>query len=326
MRGFDIREWKALDWAGFASLIVIVLIPTINAGLKDYPQFASLVPAFISWPYLPVPLALCVLGVIAVRSLESNEPKAPPPPADAEEDQTKSLLPPPVFPQQRYHPSGEFIVLPLYVTVNLLSQPPEVEARFYVCPFLPRRLKLVDIELSVRVNSLPNLEDVTFRQKEHVIEPKDYAVVICRRQLTDAEFAYAWQSGRASNADFHLRAIATDGAKTFIYGPVSSMTIEAWVNGPKPQQVQPRTGEPITPPIEYQRNALQAVIVHLRRSGVRTLNIPQFANVLGDMSLRDGTNPIFEPLSIRSTAEAVSQLIQEGSLSLSGDTFEIPAE
>lgn len=228
MRGFDIREWKALDWAGFASLIALTLIPTINAGMKDYPEFAARMPAFISWPYLPVPLLLFLFGVIAIRSLERKTPQ--PPQQTQNADEAKSLLPPRAFPKQRFHAPTDFFVLPRSVTVELLGQPPEVQAQFYVVSFVPRPIKLIDVELSVRVNSLPRLDDVTCRQKDLLIDPKEYEVIVCRRQLTNAESGYQWKAGRASNADFQLTAKATDGEKTFTYGPVADMVIEGWVN------------------------------------------------------------------------------------------------
>jgi hypothetical protein len=115
MRGFDIREWKALDWAGLASIIALALLPSINAGMKDYPAFAALMPAFISWPYLPVPLVLFVLVVIAIRS---REPRTPRESAQTHGLETRSQLPLPV----QFEPPSEFKLLPISYSIDLTAQ------------------------------------------------------------------------------------------------------------------------------------------------------------------------------------------------------------
>jgi hypothetical protein len=80
---------------------------------------------------------------------------------------------------------------------------------------------------------------------------------------------------------------------------------------------------PSDPPLEYQRSALQQVILHLRRSGVRVIHLPQFRRVIADVSLRDGINPIFEPLSLESAWPAIEEFMREGKISLHDDGIAI---
>jgi hypothetical protein len=208
-------------------LLVILgaVLPALDVGLKFTRTLAEYMPHFMEtalWRITPL-LMLLGAAILYVRRDRQHG-------TAIKRDEAKSLLAPRQFPKQRYHPPTEFLVLPLNLTVDLLGQPPEVQARFYVFSSLARPIKLIDVELSVRVNSLPNLEDVTCRQKDLLIDPKDYEVIVCRRQLTNAECGYSWKAGRASNADFHLTARATDGERTLTYGPISSMVIEGWVN------------------------------------------------------------------------------------------------
>jgi len=79
------------------------------------------------------------------------------------------------------------------------------------------------------------------------------------------------------------------------------------------------------PPLEYQRRALQQIIDHLRQSGISTVSLPQLAQLLADPSLRDGLNPIFEPLSVEAIAGAIDEFIESGELVWSGQSFIVPS-
>ncbi len=214
MRGLDVREWKALDWAGAAGLIAAALVPAINAGLKDAPALASQVPVsvtvFLSWPYLASVLLLIPLGVIVYRLKD----KAPAKVATAQRP-TRPIVEP--F-QIAFEPPSDFKLLPQQYSVELAAQLPYVEVCFFVVLFGAAALE-----------SIPLLQD------DFQVHPKDAPMVFCRRNLTDSEIRnLPWRAGRGSGS-FELLAKATDGDKTLSYGPVSSMAIDGWVNAPPPQ-------------------------------------------------------------------------------------------
>jgi len=177
------------------------------------------------WAFAPATLVVFATGILIFRgtyqgpSLESNK---------------KSLFPPRQLQKIRYEPESEFALLPLNFTVDHTAQYPQVEVLFHVVSFLPRPIRLTEVELSLRLYNRPALEDITFRQKDFQIDPKDCEVIMCRRQLTDAERTALppWQSGRVNNASYQLSAKATDGQRTFSFGPVSSRSIDGWVNVP----------------------------------------------------------------------------------------------
>ena len=78
------------------------------------------------------------------------------------------------------------------------------------------------------------------------------------------------------------------------------------------------------PPLDYQRAALQQIIEHLRRSGVTRVNLPQLASVLPDPLLRDGINPIHEPLSVETVVDAIDEFIETGKLRVEGQSLALP--
>lgn len=247
MRGFDIREWKALDWAGFASLIALVLIPTINAGMKDYPEFAARMPAFVSWPYLPVPLMLFLIGVIALRSMERATPQ----------QAQRSLLPPQEKPKKTKGPVGvrpsmvgpfrisdeprfsDFKLLPISYEIELNAPLPYVQAHFYAISFLSQEVAITQVKLSLRLNNFPVLEFIPLVQDDFLLDPKSTPIVTCRRNLTDSELRVIPKKSLRESASFELYAKAADSDTTYSYGPVSSMVINGSVNSPPPPE-EPR--------------------------------------------------------------------------------------
>jgi len=231
MRGLDVREWKALDWAGAAGLIAAALVPAINAGLKYAPALASQVPVsvtvFLSWPYLASVLLLIPLGVIVYRLKD----KAPAKVATAQRP-TRPIVEP--F-QIAFEPPSDFKLLPQQYSVELAAQLPYVEVCFFVVSFLPHPITLSQVKLSLRLFGAAALESIPLLQDDFQVHPKDAPMVFCRRNLTDSEIRnLPWRAGRGSGS-FELLAKATDGDKTLSYGPVSSMAIDGWVNAPPPQ-------------------------------------------------------------------------------------------
>jgi hypothetical protein len=226
MKGINIREWSFLDWTGALCFAAGALIPAINATLKDAPEFAAIAPAFLGWVYLPPVLMLVTFGVILFRLFENAPRKT--------NGIATSGLRPRAFPKHRYEPESDFALLPQHFTVDLAAQFPHIEVCFFAVSFLPRPIKLTEVDLSLQLYGAAALEDIRFRQKDWQVDPKDYEVVTCRRNLTDLERTnLPWQTGRVTAA-FQLSAKATDGDKTLSYGPVSSKVIEGWVSVPLP--------------------------------------------------------------------------------------------
>ena len=226
MRGLDVREWKALDWAGAAGLIAAALVPAINAGLRDAPALASQVPAsaiaFLSWPYLASVLLLVPFGVIVYR-LKGKAPMS------AAEEQTPLSFR--LF-QYAHEPPSDFKFLPQRYSVELAATLPYVEVCFFVVSFVPRTIALSQTKLSLRLFGSVPLESIPLLQDDFEVHPKATPIVVCRRNLTDSEIHnLPWSAGHTSGS-FELLAKARDGDKTLSYGPVSSMVIDGWVNMP----------------------------------------------------------------------------------------------
>jgi hypothetical protein len=76
----------------------------------------------------------------------------------------------------------------------------------------------------------------------------------------------------------------------------------------------PRVRSPMRPPLPYQRDALGQIIEHIKRSGVSHFTLLEFARAIAAPGLRDGINPIFEPLTFATAEEGFAQLVAEGRL------------
>jgi hypothetical protein len=72
------------------------------------------------------------------------------------------------------------------------------------------------------------------------------------------------------------------------------------------------------PPLDYQYQALEQVIAHLRSSGVQKVSVSQLGQVLPSPLLRDGLNPIFEPLSVETVVDAIDEFIRTRKLRVEG--------
>jgi hypothetical protein len=78
------------------------------------------------------------------------------------------------------------------------------------------------------------------------------------------------------------------------------------------------------PPLDYQRQALEQVIAHLRNSGITKVGLPQLGQVLPSPLLRDGFNPVFEPLSVEAVVDAIDEFIRAGKLGIEGQLLVLP--
>jgi len=83
---------------------------------------------------------------------------------------------------------------------------------------------------------------------------------------------------------------------------------------------QARSSAPL-PPIEYQVSALTQIFEHLRRSGVLRVRREEFMRLLPQLTLRDGVNPIFEPLSFPVVQEGLAELQANGLVEATDDEF-----
>jgi hypothetical protein len=86
----------------------------------------------------------------------------------------------------------------------------------------------------------------------------------------------------------------------------------------------PPTRPTIQPNKEYQLTALTQIVDHLERSGITILTIPQFIGTF-NQSLRDGINPIFEPLSYPLLIEGMDELVANGRLVFDNNNVSIIA-
>jgi hypothetical protein len=93
----------------------------------------------------------------------------------------------------------------------------------------------------------------------------------------------------------------------------------------EPRATVPRAAA-LEPPLDYQVQAVRQVIGHVRRSGVDRLSAADLDRLISDLTLRDGINPIFEPLTLRSVNEGLRHLLANGELHQhGGGPFEISA-
>lgn len=77
-----------------------------------------------------------------------------------------------------------------------------------------------------------------------------------------------------------------------------------------------------SPPLNYQRQALEQVIAHLKNSGIKAFGLLQLRQSLSS-PIRDGINPIFEPLSVETVTDAIDEFISSGKLGVKGELFVI---
>ncbi|MBI4258103.1 MAG: hypothetical protein HY619_04035 [Thaumarchaeota archaeon] len=92
-----------------------------------------------------------------------------------------------------------------------------------------------------------------------------------------------------------------------------------------PQQVLVNISLPFREPIAeltltYQMNAIEQVLNHYKIStGSKELTTGQLDRMLKELSLRDGINPTFEPLSISKVLPALAELQKQGFIRITGE-------
>lgn len=226
-RDGSMSKWKFWDWAAYGALAVAVFMTAFDAALRNSPDVAKLLPGLASsnvWAFAPGVLVIVATMIWLLRGKQQPQSKS-------KVEEPRGLLPPRQFSKIRSVPQSQFALLPISFTVDLLSQLPIVEVRFYVVSYLPRSIMLTEVELSLLLSGISLMEDIPLRQIDLRIDPSEYEVITCRRQLTNAERdAVSWKAGRLPNSSFMLSAKATDGEQKFSYGPVSAIVIEGWVN------------------------------------------------------------------------------------------------
>ena len=91
------------------------------------------------------------------------------------------------------------------------------------------------------------------------------------------------------------------------------------------QAPQPSIRSALRPPMDYQLSALRQLISHLKNSGITKLSLTDFDRVVKTSGLRDGINPLFEPLSFATVSEGVDQMLQDREMIMDGDDITLAA-
>jgi hypothetical protein len=126
---------------------------------------------------------------------------------------------------------SDFQVRPIGFTAHLAQPIPYVEARFWVINYLDRPLILTQLKLASLHLSGVSLEHIPLVQEDCELPPKTSTYIICRRNLSDAEYRVLPKRTGWQIASFALTAKAFHKDREYKYGPVSSMVIDGWVNG-----------------------------------------------------------------------------------------------
>jgi len=79
----------------------------------------------------------------------------------------------------------------------------------------------------------------------------------------------------------------------------------------------PLAGPPVVATLEYQRDAVLQIFEHYKQStGKKELTTIQLDRMLKTPDLRDGINPIFEPLSLSVVGELLSEMQNQGKINI----------
>lgn len=219
MKGLDARNWGLWEWTEAACLLVGAVALAVLTWQKESPEL----PRFLRstyWGYVPLLLLVAAVGIHVVRVGFMGAGAAP------KADETHPLSPR----WSQSEPPAEFKLLPIHYKVDFTQTLPDVEVGLYAVHFLSQPLTLTKVTLSLRLFGHA-LEDITFRNEDLEVYPKEARVVFCRRHLTDAErTALPWRAGRETGS-FDLSAKATHGGQTYSY-KTNAHVIEGWVNVP----------------------------------------------------------------------------------------------
>jgi hypothetical protein len=219
MKGLDLKNWGLWEWTEAACLLVGAVALAVLTWQKESPEL----PRFLAgthWGYVPLLLLVAAVGIHVVRINFWGAGTA----AKANETPPMSAG----WPQSE--PPSEFKLLPIRYKVDFAQTLPDVEVSIYAIHFLSQPLTLAKVTLTLRLFGHA-LEDITFRDEDLEVYPKEARVVFCRRHLTDAErTGLPWRAGRETGS-FDLSAKATRGGQTYSY-KTNAHVIEGWVNMP----------------------------------------------------------------------------------------------
>lgn len=130
----------------------------------------------------------------------------------------------------------DFELQPVSIYVDLLTNIPYVELRFYAINYLNRQLRLNSGE-ATHVNCGQHIERVPIYQ-DYDLAPRSTSLVFFRRNLLDSEVRSisALQNHMRLNSSYNLTAKAKLGRREYNFGPVSTVPIEGWVNMKQPDK------------------------------------------------------------------------------------------
>ncbi len=119
---------------------------------------------------------------------------------------------------------------PIRIYVDLLTDVPFIEMHFYAINYLKRILTITSGE-ATHVACGEHIERVPLYQ-EYNLAPKSSSYIIFRRNLIDSEIRSisVRQSSPRLNSSYTLTAKAKYKRREYIFGPVSSVPIDGWIN------------------------------------------------------------------------------------------------
>lgn len=136
----------------------------------------------------------------------------------------------------RKPPLAAFEIRPLYFQVNLAGNRPMVEVQFYAINYLSRQLILKEIKITrLQFQGGDQLDSISLSQEDLSIQAHTSIFVTCRRNLIDSEVRSLSFEKPLQSGTFELIAKAKRSSKEYIYGPVSSMSINGKISGSQSQ-------------------------------------------------------------------------------------------
>ena len=136
----------------------------------------------------------------------------------------------PLFPN--YSEPSEFELKPVHVRIDLLPLIPYVELRFYAINYTTRPLILLRAGTQIERLILGHTVDTIPLLQDYRMSPRGSSLIFFRRNLLDSE-ARVFREGRyyaMQSASYQLVASARYKNKQYSYGPVSSRSIDGWIN------------------------------------------------------------------------------------------------
>lgn len=131
-----------------------------------------------------------------------------------------------------YDEHHDFQLRPISVRIDLLNPVPYIELKYYAINYLKRQLTLITSDTQVTgLDCGTHIDQIPLYQ-EYALAPRQSSLVIFRRKLLDSEVRVLLQVQLQNplSASFSLTAKAKYHRKEYVYGPISSQTIDGWVN------------------------------------------------------------------------------------------------